>query len=145
MSTAQYNKFCLDILQDCETYRVIVDLPSIDSQYYVLVDILNRLGISLTSNTAKFLLQGKLNIKTVNAAKFYVLPKMHKMPVVGRPIVSNINYITYCASRWLHATLEPLLANFPSYLKDSKQAILELEQLKVLIHEVAISNHIPEQ
>jgi hypothetical protein len=139
MKTAQYNKFCLDILQDCETYRVIVDLPSINSQYEVLTDILNQLGISLTSNTAKFLLQGKLNIKTVNAAKFYVLPKMHKMPIVGRPIVSNINYITYYASRWLHVELEPLLANFPSYLKDSKQAILELEQLKVSKHCILVA------
>jgi hypothetical protein len=131
MNTAQYNKFCLDILQDCETYRVIVELPSINSQYNVLIGILNQLGISLTSSTAKFLLQGKQNIKTVNAAKFYVLPKIHKVPIVGRPIVSNINYTTYCASRWLHVLLEPLLTSFPSYLKDSKQAILELEQLQV--------------
>jgi len=64
---------------------------------------------------------------------------MHKMPIVGRPIVSNINYITYYASRWLHVELEPLLTNFPSYLKDSKQAILELEQLKVPKHCILVA------
>ena len=131
MSIAQYNKFCLDILQNGETYRVIVDLPSISSQYELLLNILDRFSVDHTSNLAKFMLQGKNNIKTTNAAKFYVLPKMHKVPIVGRPIVSNINYTTYHASKWLHESLEPLLATFPSYLKDSKQAILDIEQLKV--------------
>ena len=57
MSITQYNRFCLDILQDVDTYRIVTDLPSVKTQFASLAEILNKLNISLTSNLAKFLLR----------------------------------------------------------------------------------------
>jgi hypothetical protein len=131
MNAAQYNKLCLDILLDADTYKIVTDPPSVHTQLSSLADILKNKNISVTSNLAKYLLQGLHNGKTKSTAKFYILPKMHKIPIVGRPIVSNINYTSYHVSKWLHQSLEPLLKNFPSYLKDSKEVILDLEELQV--------------
>ena len=133
MNTFQYKSLCLDILLDTNTYKVVT-APSTDVQFKSLTAILTKCHVDLKSHLAKFLLQGQFDKKTTCTAKFYILPKMHKNPIVGRPIVSNINYTTYYASRWLHHTLEPLLTRFPAYLKDSKEVILDLEQLVVPKH-----------
>ena len=47
---------------------------------------------------AKFLLSQTSN---VSPAKFKILPKVHKDPMVGRPIVASTTYITTPASRFV--------------------------------------------
>lgn len=62
-----------------------------------------------------------------HTAKFYLLMKMHKSPVVGRPIVSTVNSVTYFASKYLDKVLQPLLPLIPSYIQSSQHLIYELE------------------
>ena len=61
------------------------------------------------------------------AAKFYLLMKMHKTPVVGRPIVSTVHSATYFASKYLDKVLQPLLPLIPSYIQSSQHLIYQLE------------------
>jgi hypothetical protein len=63
-----------------------------------------------------------------HAAKFYFLMKMHKFPVVGRPIVSTINSFTYNVSRYIDGELKPLLKLIPSYVESSQELIYLLEE-----------------
>lgn len=83
------------------------------------------------SPLAKFLLELEESHKTHfedHAAKFYLLMKMHKHPVVGRPIVSTINSFTYNVSRYVDGELKCLLSLIPSYIESSQQLIYILEQ-----------------
>lgn len=88
------------------------------------------------SPLAKYLLQLENSHKTEAdfhkfAAKFYLLMKMHKSPVVGRPIVSTINSFTYHASLYVDAELKPLMTLIPSYLESSQQLIYDLNKLSI--------------
>jgi len=51
--------------------------------------------------------------------EFYLLMKLHKTPVVGRPIVAAHSFLLTPASVWIDAQLQPLLALHASVLRDS--------------------------
>ena len=93
-----------------------------------LLLILKRYGSSIGDKVVKFILQFASNH---SPAKFKILPKVHKTPLVGRPIVASTKYITTPASRFVDYCLSPLLPSLPSYLKDSTQLINELVDCKV--------------
>ncbi len=83
------------------------------------------------SPLAKFLLEleeSHQNNFEAHAAKFYLLLKMHKNPIAGRPIVSTINSFTYNVSRYVDGELKCLLSLIPSYIESSQQLIYTLEQ-----------------
>lgn len=61
--------------------------------------------------------------------KFYLLIKIHKFPILGRPIISSVRWITTGLSKWLDYTLSPLLSQFPTVLKDTITLIRFLENL----------------
>lgn len=88
------------------------------------------------STLAEYLLQlenkhkDKSKLNKVSA-KFYLLMKMHKTPVVGRPIVSTVNSFTYHTSVFVDAELKSLMKLIPSYLESSQQLIYELESLSL--------------
>ena len=51
--------------------------------------------------------------------QFYVLPKIHKPGMPGRPIVSAIGHPTEKISEFIDLHLRPHVENLPSYLKDT--------------------------
>jgi hypothetical protein len=59
--------------------------------------------------------------------KFYILYKVHKSPVVGRPIAGATKWITNSISAWLDHTLKPLVYSLPTVLKDSTALVRILE------------------
>ena len=64
-------------------------------------------------------------------AKFKVLPKVHKIPMVGRPIVASTKYITTPALKFIDHILSPLLPTIPSYVRDSTTFINDLRNVSV--------------
>ena len=50
---------------------------------------------------------------------FYILPKLHKNPVVGKPIVAGHSWVTVGCSKLLTSYFKKLLPKFPNILKDS--------------------------
>jgi hypothetical protein len=64
--------------------------------------------------------------------RFYLLPKLHKTPPKGRPIVASLQWITTPASKALDYYLQPLVNNVADrVLKDTRQLINKLERLHV--------------
>lgn len=51
---------------------------------------------------------------------FYILPKIHKENIPGRPIVSSINSLTEHISEFLTLCIQPITENLNSYIKDTK-------------------------
>jgi len=54
---------------------------------------------------------------------FYVIPKLHKNPVVGRPIVAQFDFLTTTASKWL--TWKLLRIRQPPYVLESSQTLIQ--------------------
>lgn len=65
---------------------------------------------------------------------FYLLVKLHKQPVVGRPIIAWHSYNLGPASVWLDASLQPLLAMEASVLPDIYSLVSDLEHNKPNTH-----------
>jgi hypothetical protein len=59
--------------------------------------------------------------------KFYVIPKIHKTPLKGRPIVPSHKWLTAGLSSVIDRLLRPLLAKCHTVLRDSKELVRELE------------------
>ena len=58
---------------------------------------------------------------------FYILPKLHKNPIVGRPIVAGHSWITVGCSKLLTSLLKSIIPCFPNVLKDSTSLIKIIE------------------
>ncbi|CAI7822051.1 unnamed protein product [Closterium sp. NIES-54] len=59
---------------------------------------------------------------------FYILPKLHKKELVGRPIAASHSWVTSNVSRWLDAELRPWVLRQQTYLSDSLSLLLKLEE-----------------
>lgn len=58
---------------------------------------------------------------------FYILPKVHKIPVSSRPVVPNVDSSTTATSKWLSLQLQPVLKLFPWILQGTKEMVCYLE------------------
>ena len=79
----------------------------------------------LTKQECRFL---QLNLVRPGIPCFYILPKLHKTPIVGRPIVAGHSWVTVGCSKLLTSLLKSMLPLFPNVLKDSASLIRILEQ-----------------
>ena len=67
--------------------------------------------------------------RTPRTSIFYLLPKIHKIGVPGRPIVSAINSPTENISEYVDFFLKPLNMKPPSYVRDTKDLLMRLQTL----------------
>lgn len=141
--TSEYIKEGLRQLNDTSTYEQLNQAPNLNSSWAKLRNILynsnllylkDRQGnIKLDKNKkqeytklSKYLLQLDKS-KELKFPAFYMLMKVHKTPIAGRPIVSSINSMTYHASKYIDHCLQPMLKYISSYIQSSQQLISELE------------------
>lgn len=73
-------------------------------------------SVSMSFTLRKFLLQ---HISCPCASQFYVLPKVHKVPISSRPITADHSSLCNPASRVLAGIFNSLIGNFPNILKNS--------------------------
>ena len=63
--------------------------------------------------------------------KFHLIPKIHKEPVKGRPIIPSHSWTTSPFSKWIDTVLQQGLQHCPTVLKDTKELINQLDQLTI--------------
>ena len=80
----------------------------------------------LESDTTK----GLLN-KDPKTAQLYLLPKIHKKDVPGRPIIAAIGSPTERISSFVDHNIKLLAQQQPSYLKDTKEFLNRIKNLQV--------------
>ncbi len=73
-----------------------------------------------------------LLVQNARLPKFYLLPKIHKLHVPGRPILSANGCPTEKLSAFIDAYLNPLVPKLPSYVKDTKHFIQIIEDIGTL-------------
>ena len=134
-----YHKEVSRLLSDEKFYRKVEAVP-FTSMKNKLISILERYGNSIGDKLKSYILQ---NADSHTAAHFKLLPKVHKCPLVGRPIVASTKYLTTPASRFIDCTLTPFLQTFPSYLKDSSDFIRQLDSLTIVPGSYLVTANVP--
>lgn len=130
-------------LGDTKVYRRLDDARATIKRSYAYLRLLlrhadelflpNKVPRQLTP-LARFLLQDdKASGATTESriSKFYLIVKMHKTPVTGRPIVSTCASHSAAAARWVDAKLQPIMKKQMSYIQDSSDLLLTIETTKL--------------
>jgi hypothetical protein len=135
-----YFEICIKHLSDSSTYLQIPNTfieNRFNAIWLKLENILrnNRQITSLdNSNIYTKLAKSILQLKgspLLRIAPFYCLPKLHKSSetLIGRPIVSAPNTITYHASKYLDLLFQPILKKFSTICLSSFNFINEIAEL----------------
>lgn len=114
-------------LSDSAVYSSVSVIPW-GRMHKLLSDIIKDFSFFL-KKIAKFLLQ--IPISKASPCAFYLLPKIHKPTLVGRPICSYTGYFLEPASKLLHYLLLPVLLSQNNHLKDSLSLLRELQTLSL--------------
>ena len=115
-----------------------------DEQFYQKIPkdithkISNKIMDQLTTMRSLNLITQKnfefLNVPNPTEARFYLLPKIHKKNVPGRPICSSVNHPTAHISKFVDEHIQKYVPKTKSYVRDTQHLISRLKQL----------GHIPE-
>lgn len=129
MTCAQYKEFCMQHLEQANTYERVDEIPlqAIKSRIIGYYNLLIRTAPNQAKD-ARIIVH---NLESSDAAYFHALPKIHKTPMGCRPIVSSINSPTNGLSKWLTYMLGPISTQIQSYVRDSDSLQHELSQLNV--------------
>lgn len=114
-----YSNWILNHLWMDSVYHGVSYLPSIPDKFLELESILVKANLHDKSNVWKYILQQRSSV--VNWGHLYFLVKVHKnvLPPPLRPICSQLNTVSYYASRFISKTLVPLVkAHVPTYFDD---------------------------
>ena len=125
MNTTDYLKEGYRQLSDEQFYQKIpTDITS---------DISEKIATQLTTMRSLNLITEKnfeyLNVKEPKEAKFYLLPKIHKKNIPGRPICSSINHPTSNISKFVDEHIKKYVPKTKSYVRDTQHFISRLKQL----------------
>lgn len=130
-----YEKACLDHLLSPSYINVTNEFLQHDQGLSTTSSIFNTLtskvseyteNFTLTSEEAKWICQEE----EFTPSKFYITPKIHKIPVKGRPIVPSMTWITFHLSEWIANQLNPLVMQFcPNVLKDTTQLLNDITNI----------------
>ncbi|KNZ61180.1 reverse transcriptase, partial [Puccinia sorghi] len=122
LPSSWYIQECKRQLADQSTYEsASVDVVALSQRLMELTD-----RSTFTKQARKFI---RFNLTEPALPEFYVLPKVHKLPIRGRPIVPSHKWITTNLSKWLDTQLRPFLSSYPWILRDSKALLRHLETL----------------
>lgn len=83
----------------------------------------------IDSKQVKYLNYCIINNKSIPT--FHLLPKIHKTPVLGRPIVPSHSWLTTGFSVWIDSILQKVLPKLDFIIKDTKSLVNTLEKLSI--------------
>ena len=121
---------------DKDSYRTEAYRQLDDNRFYERLDTDETGSIQkdLEKEIKKMIKDGTLSeeakhlvVKSPRSAAFYLLPKIHKVGIPRRPVVSNINCPTYLVSKFLSRFLKPLNEQCPTYIKDTTHLLQKIE------------------
>jgi major membrane immunogen (membrane-anchored lipoprotein) len=129
ISTKDYHEKVLELLNDTTIYLKIrnFDMDEINMNYFNLIkEIYN----DITDKQSQALLKASLDFK-ISLPIFHIIPKIHKNPWTGRPIVSSLKWITRSIALIINKELEAYAETIPTLIRDSKELIQLLDKKTV--------------
>ena len=122
-------------LPNQQTYRKIKEDPA-PKQKSKLNKILKKIKAEGGISEEKY---KKMHPTGAGSPKFYGLPKIHKQDTPLRPIVSSTGTVSYNTSKELANILKPLVGWTTHHLKNTKDFIEQIKDVKLLPDETIIS------
>ena len=112
-------------LNDVSTYRKLDSDPSreLESELRDLVEQ-SFIDDTLTKDMADYAIPTSHKL-----ARFYLLPKVHKPGVPGRPVISGCGSLTEKVSEIVDYLIKPYLPSVTSYLKDTQDFLQKVRRL----------------
>ena len=101
--------------------------------------IINSLNEMLSSNMIDEETADILKPNSVKPARFYLLPKIHKKNIPGRPVISSINCHTTNLSRYVDYYIQPLATKVKSYIRDTTDFINKLQNIAYVPHNALLA------
>ena len=104
-----------------------------DTQYYTRIDKDHTPDTALEINTFLCSLKYKLDhelddflspVSQLRTPIFYLLPKIHKPSVPGRPTIFGCDSLTSRLSIFLDYYLKPIVSTLPSFIKDTNHFLM---------------------
>ena len=133
VSTEWVEKETLKHLNDTRSYtKITADEWSIRRHKVIQTrdKLVNSYSHFLPPNSLKFLRSLDNTPRSLDPAKFYIIPKIHKSPMAGRPIAASHSYITRPISIFVDELVKPSIA-MPTVLRDSGELIQCLETFEL--------------
>ena len=119
MTNENYEKLCLSLLNDINTYEQIYYDP-LQEMNNNIKTILNDLKLNKEISNKLF---DRLFVKNNRLGSFRILTKLHKEEFGLRPIVNCRNHPTSNISLLIDVILQPFVKKCPSFLQDSQNLI----------------------
>ena len=98
-------------------------ISDIEEDIQHLADQLHIEGV-ITDDIPQFAIR-----RNTNPARFYLLPKVHKKCVPGRPVVSACGCATEGMSKIVDFLLQPYMLTIPSLIKDTEDFIRRIRNI----------------
>ena len=127
MNTIDYVRECYKQLSDNESYTPLTEDPTAKLNEIIQNDLLKMEQEEIIDEKTRIILE----TPKPRTPYFYILPKIHKKHVPGRPILSANGCITEKISGFVDAHLRKYVPKIPSYIKDTThflQILQEVEQ-----------------
>ena len=114
-------------LNNIRFYQELDSDPTVEFTEAVIsaINTLQARG-SITNKIAKQLLP-----ENVRTPKFYLLPKIHKQSIPGRPVISSINCHTSNISAYISHTIQPEVEQLKSYVKDTSDFLRKIDNFRM--------------
>jgi hypothetical protein len=124
VNTHWYLKEIHDQMKDTNTYEA--KWPNINEISEKILLCTNIIKSLISDKVADYV---KSFIKDWRLPRFYIIPKIHKTPLKGRPIVPSHKWITAGLSSVIDKLLRPTLEKCETVLKDSRELIKIIESM----------------
>ena len=128
----KYIKLGLDHLLDPATYEMLTETQAeqdIDALWRDIHAWTVRHRSSLPDDTVNFIREHMDKSMADPFGYFYLLTKLHKLPITGRPVCSDCGSLPHALGRYVDATLQPIVQDQALYFKNSAELKTELESL----------------
>jgi hypothetical protein len=116
-----YVNQALALLNDINNYEHVMCVPQICDVFNGLRALLKTKGVKLLPKVSLFLFDVCKNTEDdlISLAAFYLLIKVHKVPIGVRPIASCFGTVSRNASKYVHFVLCPVSNRIKSILRNS--------------------------
>ena len=127
-----YIKLGLDHIFDTSTYELLTESQAdqdIENLWKEIHDWTIRHCSSLPDDMVNFI-QDHMNKAMKDPLRyFYLLIKLHKLPIAGHPICLDCGSLPHALGRYVDAMLQPIVQDQALYFKNSAKLKTDLEEL----------------
>ena len=119
-------------LNNTDHYEELDQVPTKRYQKQIIECVKQAISMNIINNE----IYKNLVNKHCRITTFYILPRIHKPSIPGRPIVNGIGTITEKLSAYVDHHIRPLVPNIPTYVKNTTQFLNLIKDIEIQSQEL---------